>query len=163
MKTSVMQWTALVFFAFVGAAYGLIKATSQQAQLSRFGQAVKTFSTTMFWGFFIFGAIRDLILPVLIKLFPKVRFFSGLAKALGAGNTDKTAVDFPWSLVHFLAGFMFFFLGAPFWLVAAITILWEVFEMFANGFGENEINANRLADIGLAWAGFGLAFLSSRL
>jgi hypothetical protein len=30
--------------------------------------------------------------------------------------------------------------------------------MFAYGFGENEINANRLADIGLAWLGFGLAF-----
>jgi hypothetical protein len=159
MKTSVMQWTAAVFLPFVAGAFGLIKLTAQQPHLSRLGQTLKTFTTTMFWGFFIFGAIRDLILPALAKIFPKARFFSDLAKALGGGSTDKTAVDFPWSIVHFLAGWMFFFLGAPFWLVAILTVAWEVFEMFANGFGENEINANRLFDIGLALAGFGLAAL----
>ncbi len=163
IQTSVMQWTAAVFIPFVAIGYGLIKATATQVQLSRLGQTVKTFSTTMFWGFFIFGAIRDFLLKGLMYLFPRVKFFSDLHKALGGGSTDKTAVDFPWSLVHFLAGFMFFFLGASPWLVLGLTITWECFEMFAYGFGEDEINLNRMADVGVALAGFGLATLFSRL
>jgi RHS repeat-associated protein len=158
LKTSEWGWTKYVFFPFVALGYLLIKATSDPQRLSHFGRALRTFATTMFWGFFIFGAIRDLVLPELVKHFPKVTWFSTLAKALGAGSTDKGPVDFPWSAVHFLAGWIFFFMGAPFPVVAALTVLWEGFEMFAHGFGENEVNSNRLADIGLAWAGWLISF-----
>jgi hypothetical protein len=110
----------------------------------------------MFFGFFLFGAIRDMILPKLASWF-NVPGLLQVAKLLGGEQHDSTAVDFPWSVVHHLAGWVFFYMGTPFLVVAVLTIGWEIFEMFANGSGEDEINSNRLADIGLAWLGWPLA------
>jgi RHS repeat-associated protein len=158
LKTSKWSWTKYVFAPFVLLGYWLIKATASPQGLSRLGRTLKTFTTTMFFGFLVFGAIRDMILPGLASLFKAPQLLR-LAKQLGGENHDSTAVDFPWSVVHHLAGWIFFFMGAPFLTVAALTVGWEIFEMFAQGFGEDEINANRLFDIGLAWAGWGLAAL----
>ncbi len=138
-------------FAFL--AVFLITKFRQNVNLSPLGVALRTITATMFLLLGIFGISRDQILSHF-----KGKFFEDLKKALYTGPIDEKPLDYPWSVIHFLAGWMLFFLGAPFWLVAGLTIVWELFEMVAYGLGPTEINANRLTDIGAAWLGFGLAF-----
>ncbi|MFF0000066.1 hypothetical protein [Streptomyces avermitilis] len=42
----------------------------------------------------------------------------------------------------------------PFPLVMTFTMLWEGLEISVPGFGDEEINGNRLTDIGVAWLGW---------
>jgi hypothetical protein len=73
-------------------------------------------------------------------------------------DLDRNPVD-RWSWVHHLAGWVMGLIGVPFLVVALLTVTWEVFEMSAAKFGMDEINANRMTDITLAWAGWFLARL----
>ncbi len=77
-------------------------------------------------------------------------------------DNDRNPVD-KWSWVHHLAGWVLGLLGVPFLLpfpvVPLLTVAWEVFEMSAAKFGMDEINANRITDITLAWAGWFLSRL----
>lgn len=41
--------------------------------------------------------------------------------------------------------------------MTAATMLWEVVEIVAPGFGDREINFNRMSDIAVAWAGWAAA------
>lgn len=64
---------------------------------------------------------------------------------------DSRAVDI-WTIAHGFAGVVFGLWFVPFWLIAALTVLWEVFEYLVPGFGEKEIMINRAIDVGIALA-----------
>jgi RHS repeat-associated protein len=68
-------------------------------------------------------------------------------------NTDDKLFD-RWSLVHTLFGVVMGLWQVPFYVVALLTVSWELFEMKVPGFGQSEINFNRLSDIGVAWLGW---------
>ncbi len=72
---------------------------------------------------------------------------------------DTSAFDL-WTIAHFSAGVILGLWLVPFWVVAAATILWEVFEYITTGIGDRETMSNRLVDIGVAWLGWaGFALL----
>jgi RHS repeat-associated protein len=73
-----------------------------------------------------------------------------------AQGVDNRALD-RWSIVHTLAGVVMGLFRVPFPIVAALTVSWEVFETTVPGFGESEINANRIMDITVAWGGWLIA------
>jgi hypothetical protein len=56
--------------------------------------------------------------------------------------------------VHCSAGVVMGLWQVPFPVMVGFTVLWEGVEMSVPGFGDHEINANRLTDILLAWAGW---------
>jgi hypothetical protein len=70
-----------------------------------------------------------------------------------AEQGDRKPLDW-WSIVHASAGVVMGLWQVPFPVMASFTIVWEVFEMSVPGFGDQEINANRINDIVLAWAGW---------
>ena len=70
-----------------------------------------------------------------------------------ATDLDHTAFD-RWSIVHTSAGVVMGLFSIPFLLVLVLTVAWEIFEIVAPGFGEDEVPLNRLTDILVAWAGW---------
>lgn len=70
-----------------------------------------------------------------------------------AAQGDHRPLDL-WSIVHTSAGVIMGLWRVPFPVMAGLTVSWEVFEMSVPGFGDHEINANRMTDILLAWAGW---------
>jgi hypothetical protein len=67
----------------------------------------------------------------------------------GEGETDATPFD-RWSISHAGAGVVFGVWFVPLWAVLAMTIVWELFEVYVPGFGESEIMRNRVVDVGSA-------------
>ncbi|MFN8530684.1 MAG: hypothetical protein U0670_18925 [Anaerolineae bacterium] len=65
-------------------------------------------------------------------------------------DRDATPFDY-WTIAHTWAGVVFGIFGIPWWLVAVLTIAWEIFEWAVPGFGETETFANRVVDIAVAW------------
>ena len=78
------------------------------------------------------------------------------------GSIDRTAVD-RWSLVHHVAGVVMGLFGVPLPFVILLTVVWELFEMSVAGFGDEEINANRITDITLALGGWFIARIAASL
>lgn len=70
---------------------------------------------------------------------------------------DKQLFDPWWSSIHTLTGVVLGLWLVPFAIAALLTVLWEVFEIAVPGFGDEEINGNRLFDLLLAWVGWFLA------
>jgi hypothetical protein len=70
-----------------------------------------------------------------------------------ATDVDKTAVD-RWTIIHASAGVVMGLFSIPFLVVAVLTVAWEVFEILAPGFGEDEVIQNRAMDILAAWVGW---------
>ena len=70
---------------------------------------------------------------------------------------DKKLGDPWWTTIHTLAGVVFGLWLAPFLLVAALTIGWEVVEISVPGSGDKEINGNRMVDNLVAWGGWLIA------
>jgi hypothetical protein len=70
---------------------------------------------------------------------------------------DKRFADWAWTPIHTFAGFVMGLWLAPFVVVAGLTVAWEVLEISVPGFGDEEINGNRLTDITVAWLGWGAA------
>jgi RHS repeat-associated protein len=67
---------------------------------------------------------------------------------------DRKVADPWWTTIHTSFGVLMGIWQVPFPLVMLSTILWEGVEITAPGFGDHEINGNRLMDIGVAWAGW---------
>ncbi len=67
-----------------------------------------------------------------------------------AAEGDAKPLDW-WSVVHWSAGAVLGLWQVPFPIMAASTVLWEGVEMSVPGFGDQEINWNRINDVALAW------------
>jgi hypothetical protein len=67
---------------------------------------------------------------------------------------DRQIVDPWWTTIHTLTGVVLGLWLVPLLAVVAVTIGWEVLEIAVPGYGDEEINGNRLTDIGVAWAGW---------
>lgn len=67
---------------------------------------------------------------------------------------DRQLVDPWWTTIHTLTGVVLGLWLTPFIIIAAATLLWEVLEICVPGFGDEEINGNRLTDILVAWTGW---------
>lgn len=71
-----------------------------------------------------------------------------------AGSWDKQLVDPWWTSIHTITGFALGLWLVPFAVVALCTVCWELLEITVPGFGDEEINGNRLTDIAVAWGGW---------
>jgi hypothetical protein len=67
---------------------------------------------------------------------------------------DRQIADPWWTTIHTVTGFVLGLWLVPFVVVAAVTIGWELVEISVPGFGDEEINGNRLTDISVAWLGW---------
>ncbi|MFH8249543.1 hypothetical protein ACH3VR_04155 [Microbacterium sp. B2969] len=72
---------------------------------------------------------------------------------------DRKFADPWWSTIHTTTGVVLGLWLIPFLVVALLTMLWEVLEISVPGFGDEEINGNRMFDILLAWTGWLVAGL----
>jgi len=70
---------------------------------------------------------------------------------------DRKLGDPWWTTIHTLTGVMLGLWLTPFLVLLALTFAWEVLEISVPGFGDEEINGNRLVDITVAWLGWMLA------
>lgn len=66
-----------------------------------------------------------------------------------SGPIDTKPID-RWTLSHGGAGLVFGAWYLPLFFVLLLTVLWEVFEFTVRGFGDQEIIANRIVDVGIA-------------
>jgi len=76
----------------------------------------------------------------------------GGAAAFNPG--DKQFVDRAWTPIHTFAGVVLGLWLTPLVVVMVLTLGWELFEISVPGFGDEEINSNRLSDVGVAWLGW---------
>jgi len=79
--------------------------------------------------------------------------FFGIGSSAGGQGIDDRPID-RWSIAHGGAGLVFGVWFIPLIFVVPLVVLWEVFEALPTGFGQGEIIANRLVDIGLALVGW---------
>ncbi len=70
---------------------------------------------------------------------------------------DRRFGDPWWTTLHTLTGVMLGLWMTPFLVLVPLTLAWEVQEISVPGFGDEEINGNRLVDIAVAWLGWMLA------
>jgi hypothetical protein len=77
------------------------------------------------------------------------------------GQWDKQLADPWWTTIHTLSGVVLGFWLSPLLITIALTVGWELLEIVVPGFGDEEINGNRLIDNLVAWAGWLLVVLLS--
>jgi hypothetical protein len=65
---------------------------------------------------------------------------------------DRKLLDPWWTPIHTFTGVVLGFWLVPFLVTVVLTALWEVLEITVPGYGDEEINGNRLLDVGVAWA-----------
>jgi hypothetical protein len=70
---------------------------------------------------------------------------------------DKQLVDPWWTTIHTLTGIVLGLWLTPFVVTAGLTLSWELLEITVPGYGDEEINGNRLTDVAVAWVGWALA------
>jgi hypothetical protein len=73
------------------------------------------------------------------------------------GQWDRQLGDPWWTTIHTLTGVVLGLWLTPFLVVVGLTIAWELLEISVPGFGDEEINGNRLVDMLVAWGGWLLA------
>lgn len=93
-----------------------------------------------------------LVLMVAGRLLMEATVSKPLPGEVPAG--DRKLMDPWWSTIHTTTGVVLGLWLIPFLVVAILTILWEVVETTVPGFGDEEINGNRMFDILLAWTGW---------
>ncbi|GAA0908405.1 hypothetical protein [Virgisporangium aurantiacum] len=76
---------------------------------------------------------------------------------------DRQIVDPWWTTIHTLTGVVLGFWLTPYFVAAVVTVLWEVLEISVPGFGDDEVNGNRIADNAVAWLGWLVAAGTSAL
>lgn len=77
---------------------------------------------------------------------------------------DRQLVDPWWTSIHTLTGLVLGIWLVRGWLVMILTSAWELLEVVVPGFGDEEINGNRMFDLFVAWLGwFVAAFVISRM
>jgi hypothetical protein len=69
---------------------------------------------------------------------------------------DRQLVDPWWTSIHTLTGVILGLWLTPFLILAGLTVSWELLEVVVPGYGDEEINGNRLIDVAVAWIGWGL-------
>jgi hypothetical protein len=74
-----------------------------------------------------------------------------------APKWDRRLLDPWWTPIHTLTGVVLGLWLVPFLVTVVLTALWEVLEITVPGYGDEEINGNRLFDMAVAWAGWLLA------
>jgi hypothetical protein len=67
---------------------------------------------------------------------------------------DRQIVDPWWTTIHTLTGLVLGLWLTPLLVVVVVTLGWELLEISVPGFGDEEINGNRLTDIAVAWIGW---------
>lgn len=132
-----VSWTKWIFFGmFVGIATFITLLTHPVTSgLSLFAKVLQTF------------------LPMVEGMLLGVFGHKDLVNKPKPGSIDSKPVD-RWSFVHTLAGVVLGLAGVSFPVVALLTVAWEAFEITVHGFGDDEINANRITDILVAWGGW---------
>jgi hypothetical protein len=70
---------------------------------------------------------------------------------------DKQLVDPWWTTIHTLTGVVLGLWLTPFLITVILTVSWELLEISVPGFGDEEINGNRLTDNLVAWIGWLIA------
>jgi len=70
---------------------------------------------------------------------------------------DKQLVDPWWTTIHTLSGVVLGLWLTPLLVTVALTIGWELLEVCVPGYGDEEINGNRLIDNLVAWIGWIIA------
>jgi hypothetical protein len=70
---------------------------------------------------------------------------------------DRQLADPWWTTIHTLTGVVLGLWLTPLLIVVALTALWELLEIIVPGFGDEEINGNRLVDNLVAWIGWVVA------
>lgn len=70
---------------------------------------------------------------------------------------DRQLVDPWWTTIHTSTGIVLGLWLTPFIVTAGLTASWELLEITVPGYGDEEVNGNRLTDIAVAWVGWGLA------
>jgi hypothetical protein len=93
-----------------------------------------------------------LALLIAVRLLLEATVSKTLPGEVPAG--DRKLADPWWSTIHTLTGVVLGLWLIPFVVVAILTILWEGVEISVPGFGDEEINGNRMFDILLAWTGW---------
>ncbi|GAA1995983.1 hypothetical protein [Microbacterium pumilum] len=93
-----------------------------------------------------------LVLVIVVRLLMEATVSKPLPGEVPAG--DRKLMDPWWSTIHTTTGVVLGLWLIPFVVVAILTILWEVVEISVPGFGDEEINGNRMFDILLAWTGW---------
>jgi hypothetical protein len=93
-----------------------------------------------------------LALMIAVRLLMEATVSKTLPGEVPAG--DRKLMDPWWSTIHTSTGVVLGLWLIPFPVVAILTILWEVVEISVPGFGDEEINGNRMFDILLAWTGW---------
>ena len=93
-----------------------------------------------------------LVLMIVVRLLMEATVSKPLPGEVPAG--DRKLMDPWWSTIHTTTGVVLGLWLIPFVVVAILTILWEVVEISVPGFGDEEINGNRMFDILLAWTGW---------
>ncbi|GAA3346995.1 hypothetical protein GCM10020358_60100 [Amorphoplanes nipponensis] len=76
---------------------------------------------------------------------------------------DRRLLDPWWTPIHTGTGVVLGCWLVPLLVTVALTTLWEVLEITVPGYGDEEINGNRLLDMGVAWLGWLLAAAVSAL
>jgi hypothetical protein len=157
-KSSEKPWTAYLVLPFLAVAGVLIGLTmSFHPAASIIGRLFQVIMPSAFVGLAANFAARDFTTDSPKKT-PATGSAQAPAREAPGKGIDKTPVD-RWSWVHHLAGWVLGLLGASLPIVMGVTVAWELFEMSAAKFGMDEINANRITDITLAWGGWFLARL----
>jgi hypothetical protein len=94
-----------------------------------------------------------IVVTVVLGIYDFVMGGGSPARARRAAGVDDRPFD-RWTISHTGAGLVFGVWFVPLAWVIVLVVVWEAFEIFVPGFGENEIVLNRLVDIGVAVVGW---------
>jgi cytochrome b561 len=126
---------------FLGLATLVVFATTQTADNE------PGWHETVRWGFTI-ALVALVVLRILLEA------TVSKPRAGEVGQWDRQLGDPWWTTIHTLTGVVLGLWLTPFFVVVGLTIAWELLEMSVPGFGDEEINGNRLVDMLVAWVGW---------
>jgi hypothetical protein len=134
-----LSW--LIAALFISGACVLIVVTTHTAEHEPQGHVAVR------WGFTI-----GLAVLVVLRL-----IMEGTVSKAPSGQPpkwDRQLVDPWWTTIHTLTGVVLGLWLTPFIITVMLTTFWELLEISVPGFGDEEINGNRLTDNLVAWIGW---------
>lgn len=143
-------WPSRSALSWVAGAVFLAGAGSLAWATARIPQPDDPWQRPLAW-----AGLGALVLLVVVRL-----VLEGTVSRTPPGHVpagDRKLLDPWWSTIHTLAGVTLGLWLVPLLVVVLITLLWEALEISVPGFGDEEINGNRMFDLLLAWLGWGLA------
>jgi hypothetical protein len=143
-----LSWLIAGLF-LVGASFLIVVTTNTTLNEPRWHTLAR-------WGF-TFG----LVILVVVRL-----ILEGTVSKPSPGQPpkwDKQLVDPWWTTIHTLTGVVLGLWLTPLLITMILTVSWELLEISVPGFGDEEINGNRLTDTLVAWTGWLIAARISAL